>query len=230
LNTGLYVEDLESGRDISSQGYGLTGRIYFNPAYKKGKLFHLGTSLSARDISETDGFFFRRRPESGLTDVRYVDTGDIKNTENVFRYNIEAAVTAGPVSIQGEYIGAKVTRDSGYDSLNFDGWYVFISWFPTGTTRNYFHREGVFGYPEVKSKNGELEFAVRYSMLDLSDRDIRGGEERNISLGINWYLSRQTRLMANYIIVDNDLFADADGTLKGNDDPRILQFRFQYRI
>ena len=67
-------------------------------------------------------------------------------------------------------------------------------------------------------------------MLDLSDRDIRGGEERNISLGINWYLSRQTRLMANYIIVDNDLFADADGTLKGNDDPRILQFRFQYRI
>jgi hypothetical protein len=36
--------------------------------------------------------------------------------------------------------------------------------------------------------------------------------------------------MTNYIIVDNDFFADADDTLEGNDDPRILQFRFQYRI
>jgi phosphate-selective porin OprO/OprP len=230
LNAGIYAEDLESGRDLSDQGYGLTGRIYFNPAYREGKLFHLGTSLSARDISETDGFFFRRRPESGLTDVRYVDTGEINNTENVFRYNIEAAVTAGPVSIQGEYIGAKVTRESGYESLTFNGWYIFASWFPTGGKRNYFHREGVFGYPEVKNKGGELEFALRYSLLNLSDREIRGGEERNISFGINWYLSRQTRFMANYIIVDNDFFANANGTLEGDDDPRILQFRFQYRI
>ncbi|KPK29936.1 MAG: hypothetical protein AMK70_14975 [Nitrospira bacterium SG8_35_1] len=230
LNAGLYAEDLESGRDLSDQGYGLTGRIYFNPAFSKGKLFHLGSSLSVRDISDTDGFFFRRRPESGLTDVRYVDTGDVKNTENVLRYNIEAAVAAGSLSIQGEYIGAKLTRDSGYENLSFDGWYIFASWFPTGGSRNYFHREGVFGYPEIKSKNGELELAVRYSILDLTDGPVRGGTEKNITFGVNWYLSRQIRLMANYIIVDNDIFADADDTLEGNDDPRILQFRFQYRI
>jgi hypothetical protein len=43
-------------------------------------------------------------------------------------------------------------------------------------------------------------------------------------------LSRHIRLMANYIFVNNDIFANADRTVEGNDDPRILQFRFQYRI
>jgi phosphate-selective porin OprO/OprP len=107
---------------------------------------------------------------------------------------------------------------------------VFASWFPTGGSRNYFPDEGIFGYPKIKSKYGEVELAVRYSMLDLTDGTIRGGTEKNISLGINWYLSRHMRLMANYIFVNNDIFANADRTLKGNDDPHILQFRFQYRI
>jgi phosphate-selective porin OprO/OprP len=230
LTAGIFAEDLSNSSDLSDQGYGLTGRIHFNPAHREDRVYHLGTSLSARDISDTESFFYRRRPESGLTDVRYVDTGDLFNPEHVYRYNIEAAVLAGPLSVQGEYIGARNTRDSGIGDLDFSSWYVFASWFPTGGSRNYFPNEGIFGYPDVKSKYGELELAVRYSMLDLNDGFVRGGTEKNITLGVNWYISRHTRMMLNYIIVDNDFFANADGTLKGNDDPQILQFRFQYRI
>jgi phosphate-selective porin OprO/OprP len=148
----------------------------------------------------------------------------------VYRYNIEAAVTAGPFSVQGEYLGSRLTQQAGFGELDFYGWYVFASWFPTGGSRNYFPDEGIFGYPKVKSKYGELELAVRYSMVDLTDGLIKGGTEKNISLGVNWYLSRHIRLMANYIFVNNDIFANADRTVEGNDDPRILQFRFQYRI
>ncbi|MHC5142783.1 MAG: OprO/OprP family phosphate-selective porin, partial [Planctomycetota bacterium] len=198
--------------------------------HREDRVYHLGSSFSARDISDTDSFYYRRRPESGLTDVRYVDTGDIFNPENVLRFNLEAAVTAGPFSVQGEFIGSRLTSDIGLGDLDFYGWYGFISWFPTGGSRNYFPNEGIFGYPDVKSKHGEVELAVRYSMLDLNDGPIRGGIEKNITFGVNWYLSRHMRLMANFIIVDNDFFADADRTLEGNDDPRILQFRFQYRI
>jgi phosphate-selective porin OprO/OprP len=230
LSAGFFAEDIANAADLSDQGHGLTGRIHFNPGHREDRVFHLGSSLSLRDISDTDSFYFRRRPESGLTDVRYVDTGDIFNPEHVYRYNLEAAVTAGPFSIQGEYIGARMTRNDGFGDLDFYGWYGFVSWFPTGGSRNYFPNEGIFGYPDVKSKYGELELAVRYSMLDLNDGLVRGGTEKNISFGINWYFSRHMRLMANYIIVDNDIFANADGTLEGNDDPHILQFRFQYRI
>ena len=230
LTTGIFAEDLNNAQDLSDQGYGLTGRIHFNPGHREDRVFHLGSSISARDISDTDSFFFRRRPESGLTDVRYVDTGDIFNPEHVYRYNLEAAVTAGPFSVQGEYIGSRMTRNGGFGDLDFYGWYGFVSWFPTGGSRNYFPNEGIFGDPDVKSKYGELELAVRYSMLDLNDGLVRGGTEKNISFGVNWYFSRHMRLMANYIIVNNDIFANANGTLEGDDDPRILQFRFQYRI
>jgi len=230
LAAGFFAEDLSNGADLSDQGHGLTGRIHFNPGHREDRVFHLGSSLSFRDISDTDSFYFRRRPETGLTDVRYVDTGDILNPEHVYRYNLEGAVTAGPVSLQAEYIGARLTRKTDLGDLGFYGWYVFASWFPTGGKRNYFSNEGIFGYPEIKSKHGEVELAVRYSMLDLTDGLIRGGTEKNISFGVNWYFSRHMRLMANYIIVDNNFFANADGTLEGDDDPRILQFRFQYRI
>ncbi len=230
LTAGAYAENLGSAQDFSAQGYGFSGRIHFNSGHRKDRVYHVGSSVSLRDISDTDSFYYRRRPESGLTDVRYVDTGDIFNPEQVYRYNIEAAVTAGPFSVQGEYIGSRNTRKSGFGELDFYGWYVFASWFPTGGSRNYFPAEGIFGYPQVKSKHGEVELAVRYSMLDLNDGPIRGGTEKNISFGVNWYLSRHMRLMANYIFVNNDIFANADGTLEGNDDPRILQFRFQYRL
>jgi phosphate-selective porin OprO/OprP len=230
ITAGVFAEDLSNGSDLSDQGYGLTGRIHFNPGHREDRVYHLGTSLSARDISDTDSFYYRRRPESGLTDVRYVDTGDLFDPEHVYRYNIEAAVLAGPLSIQGEYIGARNTRESGIGDLDFSGWYGFVSWFPTGGNRNYFPDEGIFGYPEIKSKYGELELAARYSTLDLNDGFVRGGTEKNITLGINWYFSRHMRLMVNYIFVDNDIFANADRTVEGNDDPQILQFRFQYRI
>ena len=230
LTTGIFAEDLGSAQDLSDQGYGFSGRIHFNPGHREDRVYHVGSSFSARDISDTDSFYYRNRPESGLTDVRYVDTGDIFNPENVYRYNLEAALTAGPFAVQGEYIGSRMTRQAGLSNLDFYGWYVFASWFPTGGSRNYFSNEGIFGYPEVKSKHGELELAVRYSTVDLTNGSVTGGTEKNVSLGINWYLSHHMRLMINYIIVDNDIFANADGTLKGNDDPRILQFRFQYRI
>ena len=230
LTAGVFAEDLSNASDLSNQGHGLTGRVHLNPGHREDRVYHLGSSLSYRDVSNTDSFYFRNRPESGLTDVRYVDTGDIFNPENLYRYNIEAAVTAGPFSLQGEYIGSRMTRQAGLRNLDFHGWYVFASWFPTGSSRNYFPDEGIFGYPEVKSKYGELELAVRYSMVNLTDGTVRGGTEKNLSLGINWYFSRHMRLMGNYIFVDNDIFANADGTVEGNDDPRILQFRFQYRI
>ncbi|MEE8263845.1 MAG: porin, partial [Gammaproteobacteria bacterium] len=64
--------------------------------------------------------------------------------------------------------------------------------------------------------------------IDLSSRDIRGGQETNVTLGVHWYVHEQMRVLANYIFVDTDIFANDNGLAQGNDSPQIVQMRFQY--
>jgi len=48
-----------------------------------------------------------------------------------------------------------------------------------------------------------------------------------VTLGVNWYANPSVRFMFNYLRVDNDDDADADGDVAGDDDPEILQLRAQ---
>jgi len=44
-----------------------------------------------------------------------------------------------------------------------------------------------------------LELALRFSKVDLNYKYVRSGEERNITVGLNWYLKRKDRIIMNYI-------------------------------
>jgi phosphate-selective porin OprO/OprP len=230
LSAGLFGEDMASAKDIRDQGVALTGRLTFRPKSRDDKLCHLGTSFSYRKVAGDDPLSYRNRPESGLTNVRYVNTGEISEVDSVARTGVEAALGQGPLSFQAEYIGAYMDRESGYDDLFFHGWYALLSWFPTGESRPYIPREGIFGYPRITSKHGAVELAARYSMLDLSDGTVKGGQERNLTFAANWYISSRVRLMLNYVLVFADDHATDNGTVLGDDSPHILQCRFQFRF
>ena len=46
---------------------------------------------------------------------------------------------------------------------------------------------------------GVFEVAARYSAIDLTSRDIQGGFQQDVTLGLNWYPEPFIRVMANYI-------------------------------
>jgi phosphate-selective porin OprO/OprP len=48
---------------------------------------------------------------------------------------------------------------------------------------------------------GAWEVVARYSTTDLSDAAIAGGEERNVTLGLNWYPAPSLRFMLDYVHV-----------------------------
>jgi len=59
---------------------------------------------------------------------------------------------------------------------------------------------------------------LRYSSADLSDgNNTTGGELDNITLGLNWHLNPNTRVMLNYTAAD----------LAETGDSNIVQVRFQ---
>jgi phosphate-selective porin len=54
---------------------------------------------------------------------------------------------------------------------------------------------------------GAVELAFRVGSLDLSDSPVAGSENQKLmdyTLGVNWHLTRNTRLMLNYVYTDSD--------------------------
>ena len=115
--------------------------------------------------------------------------------------------------------------------MTFDGWYVHSNWFLTGESKTYLVGTGTFGRVFPNSpftfKHGGLgawELAARVSRADLTDGDIIGGRETNISLGLNWHLREYVVVMSNFIkVVD----IDRPGSVFDNNDMNIFQMRLQ---
>ena len=110
----------------------------------------------------------------------------------------------------------------------FSGWYVEGSWILTGETKTYQtfgtnNEMATFNNPRVitpfdwnSGSWGAWEIATRYSGLDLNWHEgqvgqtaaqapvggVRGGEERILSFGLNWYMNNNVLMRFNYLIVD----------------------------
>ncbi len=48
---------------------------------------------------------------------------------------------------------------------------------------------------------GTWQVALRYSNLDLTDVDVTGGEQDNLTIGMNWFATPNIRFTANYVNV-----------------------------
>jgi phosphate-selective porin OprO/OprP len=193
------------------------------------KSLHLGASFSYRWNASEDGTQFRSRPEIATVNDYYVDTGSIADADQVNRLSLEASQVAGRFSWQSELLAARVHRD-GAEGLDFWGAYALVSWFLTDDSRNYNYGSGSFeqvrvGSPLLEGGRGAFELALRASYVNLTDRDVIGGRESNLTLGLNWYLNQRIRLMGNVVKV---LDVDRPGSEFDGLDPLIFSLRAQW--
>jgi phosphate-selective porin OprO/OprP len=233
---GLFGQGIDSPGEDESQSYGTDGRVTFAPINSDGRVLHVGGAFEWRTGYEGDEVRYRTRPESHVTNVRLVDTrdsegNDIGNVDDTLKFNGELAGVFGPWSLQGEYIQTDVSRSEGSEDLDFNGYYIFGSWFLTGESRPYDAKNGRFGRVKPqhvlgKGGYGAWELGVRYSDIDLNSKEINGGKENNVTLGINWYPTSHTRLMFNYIYVDAETL-DEDTGQTVDDNPNVFQVRAQ---
>ncbi len=228
ITSGIFGEAVDDGdKSEDDEGWGISARGTYAPWVSKREVLHLGVSMTRREPDDSEELKFSARPESHVTDVKYVNTGDLLNVEYYTGLGAEVAWVAGPLSLQSEYITTSVSRSTSTKDAEFSGWYVFASYFITGEARRYKAKSGKFSSVKPITERGAWEVAVRYSMVDMNDLDVFGGEESNTTLGLNWYAKKNIRLTFNYILVNNDIHANDDGDVIGNDDPRIIQTRLQ---
>jgi len=215
----------DAGFDLDDGGYALTGRVTHTPLYAKGgeRLIHVGVSYSTRTA---DDVRLAARPETHNTNA-WIDTGTFAATGSEILV-LELAGVFGALHVEAEYFQIGVEGDSGVSDPDFDSWYVQAGYFLTGESRTYERTSAAFGriIPrqnwDKKGGLGAWEIAVRYSTLDLDDSGITGGELSDITLGVNWYMNPNMRLMLNYIMADVE--NDAIGL---DEDTDIITVRFQ---
>jgi phosphate-selective porin OprO/OprP len=157
---------------------------------------------------------------------------------DVLLFGPEVAFAWGPLWLFGEYNRARIDRGMGQGQLDFQSGHVGAAWALTGESRSsgYKMSQGKFKRLNPESPfrfgsdpgAGAWEVAVRYAYLDVTDRDIRGGEQGNLSTALNWYPNYNVRMMLEWDRVLQARRGTATtNTAEGLD---IVTFRVQFNF
>jgi phosphate-selective porin OprO/OprP len=202
------------------------GRGYFHWAVA-GMVANPDGDVDPRDTNMNEARF-RTRPEARTTS-RWIDTGPISNAHWYEILGLESLLNLGPLQICGEYQSNWVQRDPGQDVF-FHGAYFYASCFLTGEHQpfdretgqidravpfeNFFLVERCRG--GVAGGWGAWQVALRYSYLDLSDGDILGGDENNVTFALNWLWTPHAKMQFNYLYGDIRDHAAVNGFTGGH--------------
>jgi phosphate-selective porin OprO and OprP len=165
---------------------------------------------------------FRDRPEIRVDSTRLIDTGVI-DAEQVLSYGAEAGGNFKNFYLQAEHFWFDVERHSpsALEDPSFSGWYLQGSWVLTGEPRRYNAATGSFQNPRPRvpfssaGGHGAWELAARYSRMNLDYEpglagsaalpgSVRGGDQSILTLGVNWFVNPNLKLMFNYLDISVD--------------------------
>ena len=215
----LYSRALGDDQDGDAQ-VGGAARLVFNPYHHGSSMLHLGLSAAFEDRGDQATLSLSDRPESRPAGVRLISTGDLEDVKSTQKFGVELAWQNGPFSAEAEYLQMDLDRRDSSDPT-FSGYHVQASYVLTGESRSY--GGGDFGGITPASSAGAWEVAARFSQMDLEDSGVMGGEQENITLGLNYYANQNLRFMTNLIRADIK-----DGPLNGDETANIALFRAMY--
>jgi phosphate-selective porin OprO and OprP len=185
----------ESGRS-KERGRGVAARFTMRPMKGDGQFLHLGAAVERRGFHDGEVLKFSAQPGTVLApDI--LGTGSISRLDTLTNIGGEVAYARRSALVQGQYVSTRIRR-IGVPSINFSGWYVQASWLVTGQNYGYSKRGGYPSGPKLKHGKGAVELATRYSHLDLESGPIDRGIADTVTLGVNWYVNRNVRLMLDY--------------------------------
>lgn len=141
----------------------------------------------------------------------------------------------GPWTFQAEYYGNWITnaiapvdgpaaQRVNNGTVYFNGGYAEVLYFLTGEHRTYDRGRAAFTRVTPKSNFqgfsadgascmaceghgwGAWQVGVRYSWVDLDNKNIRGGSAQDMTVGLNWFLNPYMKLQWNYTMLYRNAF------------------------
>jgi len=209
---GVFNDWIEEDVSFGDNSKQYIGRVTWVPAESGdgNSIFHLGAAIRYDDAKQ--GLRYKAVPE--VRDAPFfVDTGQFEaNSSNLI--NLEASWRNGPVWLMFEMTRNHVDTPE-YDKLTFDGYHVVGTWALTGEMRPYQRITGVFGaLPIARDIDhggyGALELALRWSRIDLNNKQMKGGEMDVAKAALTWWASSRFNISLNYQYIWNEYY-DSNG-------------------
>lgn len=230
LETALFAaHSIDSGFD--NNGWIGAGRLVYAPKALGGQL-HLGLGYQYRNFASNAGGVtstgvnmpstnqlarYRARPNTQLTDVRFIDTGSFAAKSDQI-LGMEAAGIFDSLYFAGEAQWLKANSYNAGDlatgldvfsggnlavtptsNPGFFGAYGEVGYFLTGETRGYKHGEGVWNRTKVKNPvsaggSGAFQISGRIDYADLDDPAVKNGLTNNFANGATSLAALNARL------------------------------------
>ncbi|WP_462384110.1 OprO/OprP family phosphate-selective porin [Pseudomonas sp. Marseille-QA0892] len=222
-------------------------RAVFAPLHESGDVLHVGANFARRDVSDS-AIDTRLRSRLGMRGVdtnggrdagsngnRVVFGGDEDHPAGSFDHDtawgFEAAWARGPLSLQGEYMRARLKADTNaYQDITSSGYYAQAAYTITGESRQY--KTGQFDAIEPSNKQyGAWEVFYRYDSLKVDDdngafADIGDTKGKVHNLGVNWYANENVKVTAAYVRARVKNITNDEGDDKG--DGFVLRGQYQF--
>jgi len=196
-NYGYQIGGYDIDSNDTDRNFAVTGRATFAPLNKNGQVLHLGASFSLRQLDENSAFDIKNRAGVHSTSVKSI-LSDAFFAKNSNVYDFAVSYTLNQWNIIGEYVAADFSGVTSSDDRNFSNFYIQMGVFLTDDQRPYNVASGTFGGITPSSNTGAWELFSRFESIDLSDQNY-GSDSDILTLGINWFSTKYTRLSLNYV-------------------------------
>ena len=178
------------------------------------------------------GVSLQERPELRVDGTRLISTGSI-DAKHAGAYGLEGVLQYAGLYLQSEYEHFEIERRNVASTVtdpSFEGYYVEGSWIFTGERRRFAPGTFTFDAPApdhpfslAAGTWGAWELAARYSDIDLNYHEgaagtaqaadgVRGGDQRIVSAGVNWYPNTFVKFMLDYQDVRVDRLSPSAAT------------------
>jgi phosphate-selective porin OprO/OprP len=217
---GLY--DIDS--TPTDNNYAITGRFNFLAVNFKDNLLHLGLGFSSRQLDASTPFKAQDRAGVHSTEIKSITTDAFfANSSTV--YNFEISYDYARFNVTGEYLLSDISELGSSINREFSSYYLQSSYFLTTDQRPYDIASGTFLGVTPNTPNGAWEIFFRMEKVDFQDKDY-GSEAQILTLGINYFATKHTRLSLNYINseIDYGLLTNNGNSIDGS----AMTFRAQF--
>lgn len=203
--TGVFTNnDINNLKSNTDGTFILTSRGIWRKQYKPYKSFlHLGGAFSLRSkLNNRKNPYCVEQESNGVTSLfdKPLLYTELTDTRYEFKAMAELLYTSERFMLQSEYFIKLTRRNNGVPNYISHGGYIQGSILLIGRGFDY---DSQYAIPEGPKGSKSMELAIRANYTNMNHRkaEMYGGEETDLSIGINYYFNKYfgIKLNCNYV-------------------------------